>query len=79
MFMIIGMLICGIGGTIGLIIGISIILFQSNYPFILVPGTNIEYPVTFELKNVLIVVATLMFLGAISTAWALKGLSKKIN
>ncbi|PWH11199.1 ABC transporter permease [Bacteroidetes bacterium SCGC AAA795-G10] len=78
-FMIIGILICGIGGTIGLIIGISIILFQSNYPFILVPGTNIEYPVIFELKNVLIVVATLMFFGAISTAWALKGLSKKIN
>ena len=76
-FMIIGMLICGIGGTIGLIIGISLILFQSYYPFILVPGTNIEYPVIFELKNVLIVVATLMFLGAISTAWALKGLSKK--
>ena len=79
MFMIIGMLICGIGGTIGLIIGISLILFQSYYPFILVPGTNIEYPVIFELKNVLIVVATLMFLGAISTAWALKGISKKIN
>ena len=76
--MIIGMLICGIGGTIGLIIGISIILFQSNYPFIS-PRTNIEYPVIFELKNVLIVVATLMFLGTIRTAWALKGSSKKIN
>ena len=76
-FMIIGMLICGIGGTIGLIIGISLILFQSYYPFISVPGTNIEYPVIFELKNVLIVTATLMFLGTISTAWALKGLSKK--
>ena len=76
-FMIIGMLICGIGGTIGLIIGISLILFQSYYHFILVPGTNIEYPVIFELKNVLIVVATLMLLGAISTTWALKGLSKK--
>ena len=62
-----------------LIIGISIRLFQSNYPFIFVPGTNIEYPVSFELKTVLIVTATLMFLGAISTAWALKGISKKIN
>ena len=76
-FMIIGMLICGIGGTFGLIIGISLILFQSYYPFILVPGTNIECPVIFELKNVLIVTATLMFLGTISSAWALKGLSKK--
>ena len=75
--MIIGMLICGIGGTIGLIIGISLILFQSYYPFISVPGTNIEYPVIFELENVLIVVSTLMFLGTISTIWALKVFQKK--
>ena len=75
--MIIGVLICGIGGIIGLIIGISLILFQSYYPFILVPGTNIEYPVIFEFKNILIVLATLMFLGTISTAWAVRGLSTK--
>ena len=76
-FMIIGMLICGIGGAIGLIIGMSLILFQSYHPFILVPGTTIEYPVVFELKNVLIVIATLLFLGTISTARALRGLSTK--
>ena len=79
-FMIIGALICGMGGIIGLIIGISLILFQSYYPFILVPGTNIEYPVIFEFKNLLIVLATLMFLGTMSTVWAIRGLSaKKLN
>ena len=79
-FMIIGALICGIGGIIGLIIGTSLILFQSYYPFILVPGTNIEYPIIFEFKNLLIVLATLMFLGTMSTVWAIRGLSaKKLN
>ena len=78
-FMIIGLLICGIGGSAGLIFGAFLILFQSYYPFVFVPGTNIEYPVIFELNNLIIVIITLLVLGTISTAWALKSLSRGTN
>ena len=78
-FMIIGMFICCVGGAIGLIIGMSLILYQSYYPFILVPGTTIEYPVVFEFKNIVIVITTLVLLGIISTSWAIKGLSAKMK
>ena len=72
------MLICFIGGIFGLIIGIIIVLIQLYFPFILVPGTNLSYPVLFEFKNILIVLITLMSLGTFSTFWATKGISKKI-
>ena len=78
-FMIIGLLICSVGGATGLIFGAFLVLLQSYYPFIFVPGTSIEYPVIFELKNLIIVIITLLILGTISTAWALKGLSKGRN
>ena len=78
-FMIIGLLICGIGGAAGLIFGTFLILIQSYYPFVFVPGTNIEYPVIFELNNLIIVIITLLVLGTISTAWALKSLSTGTN
>ena len=78
-FMIIGLLICSVGGATGLIFGAFLVLLQSYYPFIFVPGTSIEYPVIFELKNLIIVIITLLILGTISTAWALKGLSRGRN
>ena len=78
-FMIIGLLICSVGGATGLIFGALLVLLQSYYPFIFVPGTSIEYPVIFELKNLIIVIITLLILGTISTAWALKGLSRGRN
>lgn len=77
-FFSLGMLICFIGGILGLIIGIIIVLIQLYFPFILVPGTNLSYPVLFEFKNILIVLITLMSLGTFSTFWATKGISKKI-
>ena len=78
-FMIIGLLICGIGGATGLIFAAFLVFLQSYYPFVFVPGTNIEYPVIFELNNLIIVIITLLVLGTISTAWALKSLSRGTN
>ena len=78
-FMIIGLLICGMGGATGLIFGAFVVFLQSYYPFVFVPGTSIEYPMIFELKNLIIVIITLLILGTISTAWALRGLSKGRN
>jgi len=76
-FFILGILICGIGGIVGLFIGGVLVLLQNVFPFITVPGTQLYYPVLFEWENLVLVLSTLMFLGGLSTAWATRGLSKK--
>ena len=78
-FFLLGLLICGIGGVVGLLLGVVLVLIQSSFPFIYVPGTSLSYPVLFEFQNVVIVLGTLMLLGTLSTAWATRGLTKKIQ
>jgi lipoprotein-releasing system permease protein len=78
-FFSLGLLICGFGGVIGLLLGSALVLTQFYFPFIYVPGTNLAYPVLFDFKNILIVLGTLMTLGTISTAWATRGLSEKLR
>ncbi len=78
-FFFLGLLICGVGGFIGLFLGSALVLIQFYFPFIYVPGTSLAYPVLFELKNIIIVFGTLMILGTISTTWATRGLSEKMR
>ena len=78
-FFLLGLLICSIGGFVGLFLGSVLVLIQFYFPFVYVPGTSLAYPVLFELKNITIVLGTLMVLGTVSTAWATRGLSKKIQ
>ena len=78
-FFILGLLICGFGGVVGLIIGSILVLIQNYYPFIYVPGTSLSYPVLFQMENLFIVMGTLMVLGVVSTAWATRGFDKKIK
>ena len=78
-FFILGLLICGFGGVVGLIIGSILVLIQNYYPFIHVPGTSLSYPVLFQMENLFIVMGTLMVLGVVSTAWATRGFDKKIK
>lgn len=78
-FFLLGVLICSIGGLIGLILGSVLILVQYHFPFIYVPGTNLPYPVLYQTENLLIVMITLMVLGLLSTAWATRGLDKKMT
>jgi len=78
-FFLLGMLICSIGGLIGLVLGSIMVLVQYHFPFIYVPGTNLSYPVLYQVENLLIVMTTLMVLGLLSTAWAIRGLDKKIT
>tara|TARA_B110000259_G_scaffold33429_1_gene36961 strand:- start:123 stop:323 length:201 start_codon:yes stop_codon:yes gene_type:complete len=58
-------------------LGIIFVGLQALFPFIYVPGTSLAYPVLFELKNILVVLGTVMVLGTLSTAWATRGLAKK--
>ena len=78
-FFTLGLLICGLGGGIGIILGSVLVVAQSLSSFILVPGTSLAYPVVFEFKNIVLVLTTLLFLGTISTAWATRGLQKKFS
>lgn len=76
-FFILGLLICSIGGGVGLAIGGVFVLIQHYFPFIYVPGTSLSYPVLFELENLFIVFLTLMVLGGLSSGWATRGIGKK--
>ena len=78
-FFLLGVLICSIGGLVGLVLGSVLVLVQYHFPFIYVPGTNLSYPVLYQVENLLIVMTTLMVLGLLSTAWATRGLDKKIT
>lgn len=78
-FFFLGLIICGIGGFVGLSLGVLLVLIQGSFPFIYVPGTRLVYPVLFEIKNIALVFGTLLLLGSLSTAWATRGISKKMR
>ena len=78
-FFALGLLICGTGGFLGLVAGSILVLVQDFYPFLYVPGTSLPYPVEYRFENLLIVWFTLMILGALSTAWACRGIVKKVQ
>ena len=78
-FYLIGLIICFIGGIIGLTLGSFLVLIQKYTSLISVPGTNLAYPVEFNLKNLIIVFLTLIILGSISSLWAIRGVKKLSN
>ena len=75
-FFLLGMMIISVGGGIGLIISSIVILIQQWIPLIYVPGTSLPYPVKWELKNLLLVTATLLILGSVASAWASRGVKR---
>ncbi|MED5363104.1 MAG: FtsX-like permease family protein, partial [Bacteroidota bacterium] len=46
-----GLLLSGIGGFLGLVVGIGVVVAQSIGEFILVPGTQLPYPIAFSFEN----------------------------
>ena len=63
-----GMLLSSVGGVIGLMIGIIIIVAQSVGEFILIPGTQLPYPVSFSFENIIILVVIWISLSVLA-AW----------
>jgi lipoprotein-releasing system permease protein len=63
-----GLLLSGGGGFFGLIIGVGIVVAQSFGEFMLVPGTQLPYPIAFSFENLS---ALLLIWGALSVlaAW----------
>jgi lipoprotein-releasing system permease protein len=75
-FFLLGMLIICVGGGIGLLMSSFVILIQQWIPLIYVPGTSLPYPVKWELENLLLVMATLLILGSVASAWASRGVKR---
>ena len=63
-----GMLLSGIGGVVGLLIGIVVVVTQSVGEFILVPGTQLPYPVRFSFENLIALVVIWVGLSVLA-AW----------
>jgi len=78
-FYLIGLIICFIGGVTGISLGTFLVFIQKYSSVIYVPGTNLAYPVEFNLKNVIIVFLTLIILGSISSLWSIRGVKKISN
>ena len=75
-FFLLGMLIILFGGGLGIVLSSIVILIQQWIPFIHVPGTSLPYPVKWEFENLLLVMATLIVLGSIASAWASRGIKR---
>ena len=75
-FFSLGMLIILFGGGIGLALSSIVILIQQWSPFINIPGTSLPYPVQWEIRNLLLVMGTLLFLGSMASAWASRGVKR---
>ena len=63
-----GLLLSGIGGFFGLVVGIGVVVAQSIGEFILVPETQLPYPIAFSFENLS---ALLLIWGVLSVvaAW----------
>ena len=78
-FYFIGLIICFVGGILGLSLGSLLVLIQKYSSIINVPGTNLSYPVEFNIKNIIVVFLTLIILGSISSLWSIRGIKKISN
>lgn len=65
-FLLQGTLLCIFAGLIGLLIGVTLVLLQQNFGFLMVTDT-MAYPVQFYFKNVFIVLLTIVPLGFLAS------------
>jgi lipoprotein-releasing system permease protein len=76
-FLLQGSLLTIIGGIIGLVLGIIIVLIQQHYKLVMITE-SLAFPVGFNFQNVLIVFATIIVLGFISSLIASSRVTKKL-
>jgi hypothetical protein len=61
-------LISGVGGFFGLMIGLGVVVAQTLGEFILVPGTQLPYPIAFSFENLFALLTIWSVLSALA-AW----------
>ena len=61
-----GTLMTIIGATVGLLLGILLVVIQKQFNFVYITA-DLPYPVMFTIKNVLIVLATVLTLGIVAS------------
>lgn len=76
-FLFQGILIAFGGCVIGLIFGSILVVLQQQYSLVMISST-IAYPTKFELKNIVIVLVTVLILGAISAVLASSRVNKNL-
>jgi lipoprotein-releasing system permease protein len=76
-FLLQGTLLSVFGGIVGLLLGITIVLLQQQFQFIMITPT-LAYPIVFSFQNVLIVFATIVLLGFIASFIASSRVTKKL-
>lgn len=76
-FLLQGSLLSVFGGIIGLLLGIILVVIQQQFKLIMITST-LAYPVVFSIENVLIVLATIISLGVLSSIIASSRVSKKL-
>ena len=78
-FFYLGGMISWVGGGIGILFGSFLVLLQTYFPFLYIPGTNFPYPVQLEFQNIVVVFSILFVLGAIASRWSTVRLAKKTS
>jgi lipoprotein-releasing system permease protein len=76
-FLLQGSLLSVLGGIFGLILGIIIVVIQQQFKLVMITDT-LAYPIVFSIQNVLIVFATIVLLGVISSWIASSRVSKRL-
>ena len=76
-FLLQGTLLSVLGGVLGLFLGIVLVLIQQQFDVIMITPT-LAYPVDFLMKNVIIVLTTIISLGFIASLIASSRVSKKL-
>lgn len=76
-FLFQGSLLTFFGGIVGLLLGIIIVIIQQQFELVMV-NESLPYPIVFEVKNILIVIATIYILGIIASWIASNTVSKKL-
>lgn len=76
-FLFQGILLCTFGGSIGLLLGIIIVLLQQHFQWVMITPT-LAYPVTFLIQNIFIVFVTIVTLGITASWIASNSMNKKL-
>ena len=77
-FFLQGTLLTLLGGTLGVILGILVVGIQVMFELVTIPGTNIPYPIELNVKNIMLVLATIYILGILASKLASYRINSKV-